>query len=215
MADCPAVINRKILNDTIMDATSSLYGSLRFLLKSGAVTPVTANALLERLHPGSVAPRFFKPMEYHLLSRVCDLLTDQTDGNQLIDIALFIDERLAAGKSEGWRFDYMPSGPDMYRLGLQGIDETADCMFGQRFISLAQMSQTEVLKTLQAGTATGSTWQNMSALTFFEELLAETAEIFYSHPLAQEEIGYTGMADAFGWSKIGLNEPENINPNGL
>lgn len=198
-----------------MDSPASMYGTLRLLLKSGAVTPVTAKVLLERLHPRSVTPVFFNPQEYHLLSRVCDLLTDQTDGNQLVDIASFIDGRLAAGRSEGWRFDHMPSSPDMYRHGLRGIDETADSMCGREFIRSTQMQQTAVLKALQTGTATGTTWQNMSAPTFFEELLAEAAEIFYSHPLAQEEIAYTGMADAFGWSKIGLNESEEVKPNEL
>jgi hypothetical protein len=194
-----------------MDNPASLYGNLRLLMKSGSVTPITAKALIERLQPRALAAVFFNPGEYQLLSRVCDLLTDQTDGNKLVNIASFIDERLAAGKSEGWRFDHMPSSPDMYRRGLQGIEETADFMFGKQFISLTQIQQTAILKALQAGSATGSTWKQMSASTFFEELLAEVTEIFYSHPLAQEEIGYTGMADAFGWSKIGLNESANSN----
>lgn len=198
-----------------MDSPASLYGNLRLLLESGAVTPVTAKALLERLHPKLVTPAFFNAEEYQLLSTVCDLLTDQTDGNQLVDIATFIDERLAAGKSEGWRFDHMPSSPDMYRRGLRGIDGTANSMFGEEFVSLTQVRQIAVLKALQAGIAAGSTWQHMSALTFFEELLAEATEIFYSHPLAQQEIGYTGMADAFGWSRIGLNESEKVKQNRL
>jgi hypothetical protein len=52
----------------------------------------------------------------------------------------------------------------------------------------------------------------MSAKLFFEELLAETIEIFYSFPLVQQEIGYVGMADAKGWSNIGLNQTDEIEP---
>ncbi|HUH33581.1 MAG TPA: gluconate 2-dehydrogenase subunit 3 family protein [Daejeonella sp.] len=198
-----------------MDSPVSLYGNFRLLLKSGAVTPVTAKTLLERLHPRPITPGFFNPEEYQLLVRVCDLLTDQTDGNQLVDIASFIDERLTSGKSEGWRFDHMPASPDMYRQGLRGINETANSMFDRQFTSLTQVKQISVLKALQSGTAAGSSWQNMAALTFFEEVLAEATEIFYSHPLAQEEISYNGMADAFGWSMIILNESEEVKQNGV
>jgi hypothetical protein len=83
-------------------------------------------------------------------------------------------------------------------------------MFDRAFIQLGRTEQTAVLKSLQEGTASGSVWQKMSAATFFEELLAEATEIFYAHPSAQEEIAYTGMADAFGWTKIGLNETDDL-----
>ncbi len=66
------------------------------------------------------------------------------------------------------------------------------------------------MQQLQTGIITGSVWQVLPAKLFFEELLAEVVAIFNSHPLAQEEIGYTGMADAAGWHKIGLNEKDEI-----
>jgi hypothetical protein len=37
-------------------------------------------------------------------------------------------------------------------------------------------------------------------------------ETYYAHPLAQEEIGYAGMADARGWRAIGLDEREAHEP---
>ncbi|MBW3634848.1 MAG: GMC family oxidoreductase [Armatimonadetes bacterium] len=52
----------------------------------------------------------------------------------------------------------------------------------------------------------------MPSPRFFEELLAEATEHYYAHPLAQEEIGYAGFADAPGWKRIGLDERENREP---
>ena len=49
----------------------------------------------------------------------------------------------------------------------------------------------------------------MDAGRFFEELLAELTENYYAHPLAQEEIGYVGMADLPKWVNIGLNEKDD------
>ena len=43
-------------------------------------------------------------------------------------------------------------------------------------------------------------------------MLAELTETYYAHPLAQEEIGYVGMADLPAWTKIGLNEREEREP---
>jgi gluconate 2-dehydrogenase gamma chain len=182
--------------------------TVRSLLVTDAVTPATAKALSERLQQQETPPRFFDSREYHLISVVCDILLDQSAENRLVPVATFIDERLADGRSGGWRFDHMPPDPEMYRQGLRGIDETACVLFSQDFVTLAKEKQRAVLLALQTGSATGMIWQQMSPTTFFEELLAEATEVFYAHPLAQEEINYLGMADAHGWQKIGLNDTE-------
>jgi len=187
------------------------FGTVRSLINSDAVTPATAKALNERLQM-TAAPGFFDETDYHLLSTICDRLLDQSAENRMVNIAAFIDERLAKGRSGGWRFDHMPPDHEMYRKGLIGVDETAGVLFNAVFDQLTIEKQNAVLQALQSGTATGMIWQQMSSVTFFEELLAEATEIFYAHPLAQEEIGYAGMADAYGWQKVGLNEMEAIGP---
>ena len=186
-------------------------GIIRSLINSDAVTPVTTKALNDRLQMATTNV-FFDDYNYHLLSIICDRLVDQSPGNRMVNIAAFIDERLAKRKSGGWRFDHMPPDHEMYRKGLIGVDETAGVLFNAVFDQLTIEKQNAVLQALQSGTATGMIWQQMSSVTFFEELLAEATETFYAHPLAQEEIGYAGMADAYGWQKVGLNEMEAIGP---
>jgi hypothetical protein len=48
----------------------------------------------------------------------------------------------------------------------------------------------------------------MPAGYWFEELLVEASEIYFAHPLAQQAMGYLGMADAQGWTATGLDEEE-------
>ena len=51
----------------------------------------------------------------------------------------------------------------------------------------------------------GGVWDTVPPVRWFEEMLAELVECYYSHPLAQEDIGYVGMADAPGWPALGLD----------
>lgn len=84
--------------------------------------------------------------------------------------------------------------------------------FGKQFGELGEAEQDAIIGQLVAGQAPGANWQQLPQLRFVEELLAELTENYYAHPLAQEEIGYVGMADVPGWQRIGLNEREDREP---
>jgi gluconate 2-dehydrogenase gamma chain len=195
-----------------MSTPSYPAGSVRSLLNTAAVTPATARALKNRLQMATATPVFFDAQQYYLLSCLCDCLLGQLPEKRLVNMAAFIDERLAAGKTDGWRYNHMPPDGELYSQGLQGINETSIALFGNLFTNLPREQQLTVLHRIQRGTAPSAIWEQLSPVTFFEEVLAEATEIFYAHPLAQEEIGYVGMADAQGWQKIGLNEKEIIEP---
>jgi hypothetical protein len=136
----------------------------------------------------------------------------QDSENRIVNVALSIDERLKNKASDGWRYNNMPSDEKMYLKGIEGIEETANLSFKKPFSQLTILQQTEILGAIQKGTAGGAIWKEMESPLFFEELLTEVTEIFFSHPLVQEEIGFVGMADASGWVNIGLNERDGIEP---
>ena len=177
------------------------------LLPTDLVTDPTRQVLTERLNAPVQPPTFFSPDELTLLRAVCDRLVPQEAAGP-IDVAGGIDQRLAKGDSDGWRYDEMPPDGDACRQGLRGIDESGRAMFGQTFGQISEAQQDEVLKAVQAANAPGDTWQTLPANRFFEDLLAEAAGMYYCHPLAQQEINYVGMADASGWQRIGLNQLE-------
>ena len=193
-------------------------GTVRALLATNLVTEATRTALQERLDALAYEPQFLEPATYDLLRAVAACLFPQPDRpDSPIELAPGVDQRLAAGHSDGWRYDVMPPDREAYRLGLGGINQAAESLFQQKFRALTLDEQAQVLQLVQEGKAPGEAWDIVPAERFFEEMLAELTELYYAHPLAQEEIGYVGMADAPGWTRLGLNEleprePEAISP---
>jgi len=193
----------------------SLYppGSVRMLIESNLVTPPTRRALGDRLGaPPVLAPAFFDEAGFATLEAVCDRLIPQPERPRPIDLPGVLDTRLAAREGNGWRFAVMPPDRDMHAAGLLGIEQAAVAIFGRAFTHLSDPEQDAVLGAVQRGRAAGSVWEAMDAALYFEELLAGLVDIYYAHPLASEEIGYAGMADAHGWQAIGLDEREAHEP---
>ncbi|MET4105797.1 gluconate 2-dehydrogenase subunit 3 family protein [Hymenobacter sp. UYP22] len=188
-------------------------GTVRALLDSEHVTPATKAALEARLTISTnYVPQFFDADTYQLLRAVAARLFPQPEREAPIELAPNVDKRLAEGRADGWRYDVMPPDREAYRLGLGGINQAAQAQFQQPFMELNETAQDTVLGQLAAEKASGENWAQVSQKYFFEEMLAELTESYYAHPLAQEEIGYVGMADQPGWTRIGLNEREDREP---
>lgn len=188
-------------------------GTVRMLIESDLVTPPTRTVLKTRLAvPPVMDPRFFAPNSFATVGAVCDRLIPQPERPRPIDLAGALDTRLAEGASDGWRYAIMPPDRDMHLMGMTGIEQAAATLYDRAFTRLPDAEQDMVLRVVQAGTAPGAVWASMDAARYFEELLALVTDIYYSHPLASEEIGYGGMADAHGWQAIGLAEHEEHEP---
>ena len=197
-----------------MSAPHYPAGTVRALLHTAHVSEATRAALQQRLDaPVVYLPRFFAPEAFALLEAVAACLFPQPDRpDQPIALAPAIDQRLTEGRADGWRYDALPPDRETYRLGLGGIQEIAQSLFKADFLHLQSEQQDVVLQALADGRPPGQTWETLNADRFFEELLAELTETYYAHPLAQEEIGYVGLADLPNWTKIGLNEREDREP---
>lgn len=182
---------------------------IRGLLESGHVTPATRDVLLARLDAApAIDPRYLTAAEFRTLKAACIRLLPGPDD---IDVAGPMDARRADDKSDGWRYDALPPDGPALRLGLAGLDSAAQAAAGTLFADAPASAQDTVLAAVQAGTPPGQPW-TMPPERFFEELLAEATEVFFAHPLAQERIGYAGMADRPGWTRIGLDEREDREP---
>ena len=185
-------------------------GTVRSLLETSQVTPKTRDVLKARLAEEPVLkPSFFDTESFEILRSVGDRLIAQSHG---IDLAGALDRRLSTGTGDGWRDNTMPPDPIAHQSGLAGVEESARILFGRGFVSLSESEQDRVLTAIQQGKAPGQTWETIPSTRYFEELLVELTETYYSHPLAQEKIGYVGMADAKGWQAIGLNQLEPWEP---
>lgn len=166
------------------------------LINSDQVTDPTRVALENRLAE-KIQPVFFSDEEFDLLESICDHLLAQTE-NPIVDIAGLIDKRLAAKSGPGWRYDKLPPDGISYKTGLKAISASM-LLLAPKFNDLSPEEKNNLLKTVQQGNVQGEAWADFSADSFFEMMLTEATEHFYSHPSAQAEINYTGFADANGW----------------
>lgn len=166
-------------------------GTVGHLIAGEHVAAPTRAALEVRLAERFTAPRWFDAAEFTTLTALCARLAPP-GSHATVDVAGAIDARLADGRGNGWRYAALPPDGEAYRQALAQLGD---------FAALDLATQDAAIATLQRRSP-----------QLFEELLAEVAETFYSHPLAQEEIGYAGMADLPGWSRIGLDQREDREP---
>ena len=191
--------------------------SVRNLLSTDLVTSPTREALQPRLlahtQNEQSLPSFFEIKAFETLTAVVARLFNLDPAFSHI-LATQLDRQLTEGegRGDGWRYDLLPSDQETHRQGLIGLDESANLLFRANFISLDEGRQAEVLKKVQTGDAPGAVWHNLDPRRYFEELLARLTECYYADPLALERIGYVGMADRYGWQKLGLNQLENWEP---
>lgn len=190
-------------------------GAVIALLDGPLVTPATGLALRRRLDPpdDSATGSGLSADQFAVLSQIAARLLPQTDRAMPIDCAGEFDRRLRAGMiGDGWRYADLPPDADAHSRGLALVDQTSQARFGCRFGEASADEQDDLLRDVQFGRVA---WPAFSAVHWFEELLAALVDVYYAHPVALDEIGYAGMADARGWQDVGRgarapHEPEPI-----
>jgi hypothetical protein len=144
--------------------------------------------------------RFFTPEEARLLEAVCNRVVPGSESGDRVPIVRWIDEKLFHDWRDGYRYEGMPPLREAWRLGLAAIDESARLLHGGRaFAELAADAQGDVLRRVARGEAPGTSWGRLSPTRFFRDVLCLTAvKIYYAHPTAWSEIGYSGPSSPRG-----------------
>ncbi len=200
-------------SDGLLEPSPYPPGSVRDVLPTDHVSQPTRRVLEHRLAAGvKNSPEFLSPAAFATLRAVCDRLVPQDDLPERVDIAGQIDQRLANGASDGWRYAVMPPDREAWIVSLAAIDETSYSRFSQSFIDLELHQKDALLRDIQAGEVSGAAWRMLQPARAFEDILTEAVETFYASPIAQEDIGYAGMADLPGWKSIGLNQLSDREP---
>lgn len=190
--------------------------SITGLIGTTLMTPITSAVLRRRLEPvAEPAAPLLDAGQLAVLSAVAARLIPQGDREPPIDLAAALHHRLSKGDGDGWRYADLPPDGETVARGLLALDASAVAVSRHSFAALDGAKQDELLREVQFGRAVGPCWAGISPARWFEELLAALVDVYYAHPLAQEEIGYLGMADARGWQAVGLNaraahEPEPL-----
>lgn len=172
----------------------------------------TRNLILHRVN--DVPPlRFFSSEQAELLQAVCDRLLPQDDRIEAykIPVVNYIDARLHENKINGYQYEDMPSDPEAWILGLQGIDAIAQHMYHKPFLQIGPREQDEVLFTIHQDRppAGHEIWaKKMSAAHFWSLMMNDVITAYYAHPYAWDEIGFGGPSYPRGYMRLENGKPE-------
>ena len=146
--------------------------------------------------------RFFTREEARTLEAVTERILPQPDRREgeKIPIVPWIDRKLYRDERDGYRYEELPPQREAWRLGLAGIDQASGALFGgHAFAELDHSSQDAVLARVERGDPPGAAWERLPSSRFFKNVLCLTVvKIYYAHPSAWSEIGYSGPSSPRG-----------------
>jgi len=147
--------------------------------------------------------RFFAPEEEPTLRAFCDTVLAQDDEPR-VPVAESVDDKLAAGRLDGYQYDDMPDDRDAWRLVLAGLDEAARDRFGvEGFAAADADGRDEVVDDFAHGRLSGGSWDRLNVERAWSVVMRAVLTGFYSHPWAWNEIGFGGPAYPRGFMRLG------------
>jgi len=174
----------------------------------------TRRLVMNRVH--SVPPfRHLNVHQRNTLEALCARVIPQEHRpvDQRVPIAPWIDQSLDKSVMGGFRYEDMPAHSTAWEWGLEGLDETAESLFGVQFVKLDGREQDKVLNSVREGNPPGDVWQRMPARRWWTTVaVRQIASIYYAHPYAWDEIGFGGPAYPRGYFALnhGAAEPWEV-----
>lgn len=174
----------------------------------------TRAVVLDRVH--NVPPFRYYDVEYRRrLEALCARIIpqDHRPPERRVPIAPWIDARCDRRVVDGVRFRDMPPNEVAWTWGLDGVDQTAQALFGERFTELDGHQQDQVLRAIAGGDPPGEVWQRMPARRWWiHTAVRQISGAYYAHPYAWDEIGFGGPAYPRGYASLNFGMPEPWEP---
>lgn len=161
----------------------------------------TREVVLDRMYRVP-EPRFFDDAERATLEPLCDRLTAQ-DCEPRIAVLAYVDEKLASGVFDGYRYDGLPDDGETWRCVACGLDGEAQALGAAGFGALDRARQLEVCWRFSRGEFDGGAWGGLDVSRVFGVVMRYVCEAYYSHPWAWNEIGFPGPAYPRGYARFG------------
>jgi hypothetical protein len=174
------------------------------LSQAGHWDPVTAELVASRLDPPAPLA-FFTVTEAACAAALLNLLTGQQD-DQEIPVLEMIDARLTVGETDGWRYSDMPEDGQAWRETLSHLDADADARGGTTFAAAPEAQQLEMIQAVQD--LGPKDWHGLNAAHVWSLWTRYACTALYAHPLAWNEIGFSGPAYPRGYKNAGVGQRE-------
>jgi hypothetical protein len=164
---------------------------------------VTQDLVLSRLE----APQqtFFHEKERVIARSLLNLLTGQQDDPR-VPVLEMIEARLAAGETDGWRYDDMPEDGQAWRDTLGYLDDDSQARCGVPFAEAPEKDQLQLIQSVQD--LGSNDWHGLNATRVWSLWTRYACTALYSHPLAWNEIGFSGPAYPRGYKNAGVDKLE-------
>jgi Gluconate 2-dehydrogenase subunit 3 len=168
---------------------------------------VTADVVTSRVGPPT-APKFFAGPEEACARALLNLLTgqDRQDGELAVPVLEMVDARLAAGETDGWRYDDMPEDGQAWRDTLAYLDADAEARCGTSFADAPEKGQAALVQVVQD--LKSGDWHGLPAAHVWSLWTRYACTAFYAHPAAWTEIGFSGPAYPRGYKNHGVGKLE-------
>jgi hypothetical protein len=158
-------------------------------------------------------PRFFSISEWRTLEAVCARIMPQPKSRPPVPLPAYVDQKMAHGALDGYRHAELPPQGDAWRRGLAALEQEARQAHGAPFHELTLTQQDDLLSRMQRGELTCSVWAGMPCGLFFEyRVIPDIVHAYYAHPVAWNEIGFSGPASPRGHVRMGLNRRDPWDP---
>jgi hypothetical protein len=168
---------------------------------------VTRGVVLSRLN--DVPPRrFFTEAEWDALVAFCDVVLAQ-DSDPRIPVVAYVDEKLHAGRLDGYQYADMPDDRTTWRLVASGLDQDAKAKGAASYGSASAEVRQEIAGEFSEGKLTGGAWDELNVARAFTVVMRSALAAFYSHPWAWNEIGFGGPAYPRGYARLGIGMSES------
>ncbi len=168
---------------------------------------VTAEVVTARTAPPAEM-KFFTEAEQACAGALLNLLTGQDEhaGGLAVPVLEMIDARLAAGETDGWRYDDMPEDGQAWRDTLAYLDADAASRVGTTFAEATGADQRDLVQAVQDRKS--ADWHGLPAAHVWSLWTRYACTAFYAHPFAWNEIGFAGPAYPRGYKNIGVGRLE-------
>jgi hypothetical protein len=162
----------------------------------------TTSVVMARLEPPKPL-RFFSSDEEPTLRALCDTVMAQ-DVEPRIPVAEFVDDKMAAGRLDGYQYADMPDDRVTWHLVLAGLDHSARTRYGKpSFAEVDEDEREAIVDDLAHGRLEGGPWEDLNVSRAWSVCMRAILAGFYSHPWAWNEIGVGGPAYPRGFMRLG------------
>jgi hypothetical protein len=117
-----------------------------------------------------------------------------------IDLVGFMDWATGRPLGRGDKRPGMPEEAELFKLGLQGLDQTAQTLHGHDFRGLDSSQQEAIISSVANGSAEGAVWKQIPPDYFFERFYGKALHGYFAHPRVWMRIGFMGASYPEGYT---------------